>query len=143
MRAHGFLPHAETVGMIRAADLLFLPMHDLPNGNRARLVPCKTYEYLASGRPILAALPDGDARDLLAGEPEVHLCRPADVAAMREILAVELGRPVPAVTVQRTDKFAAYERTALAARLVEVYDAVLAAGTRDAGVPALRALRAA
>ena len=79
----------------------------------------------------------------MAGEPEVHLCRPPDVDAMREILAAELGRPVPSVTVQRADKFAAYERAALAARLVEVYDAVLGAGTRDAGVPALRALRAA
>ena len=81
--------------MIRAADLLLLPMHDLPNGNRARLVPCKTYEYLASGRPILAALPEGDARDLLAGNRRSTSAAPPTWRAMREILAVELGRPVP------------------------------------------------
>ena len=51
---------------MRSADLLFLPMHDLPPGARAGLIPYKTYEYLAAGRPILAAVPDGDVRDMLA-----------------------------------------------------------------------------
>ena len=40
-----------------------LPMQDLRAGVRATIVPGKTYEYLATGRPILAAVPDGDARD--------------------------------------------------------------------------------
>ena len=65
VRMPGYLPHAETVALLSSADLLFLPMHDLPKGARATIVPGKTYEYLASGRPILAAVPDGDARDLL------------------------------------------------------------------------------
>ena len=43
--------------LISSADLLFLPMHELPEGTSARIVPCKTYEYLASGRPVLAAVP--------------------------------------------------------------------------------------
>ena len=43
-----FVPHAETIDLMRSADLLFLPMHDLPRGGRAGLVPQKTYEYLAA-----------------------------------------------------------------------------------------------
>jgi hypothetical protein len=60
-----YVPPAESVALIRLADLLFLPMRDLPPGVRVTIVPGKTYEYLASRRPILAAVSDGDARDLL------------------------------------------------------------------------------
>ena len=64
---------------MRSADLLFLPMHDLPEGTRAGLIPYKTYEYLGARRPILAAVPDGDVRDMLAPLERVWLVRPADV----------------------------------------------------------------
>ena len=92
VRMPGYLPHAETIGLLRSSDLLFLPMHDLPTGVRARIVPGKTYEYLASGRPILAAVPDGDARDLLTRAGTGLLCRPDDVAGMATIIAGELER---------------------------------------------------
>ncbi len=82
----GYQPHADSVAWVRAADLLFLPMHALADGARARIVPGKTYEYLAAGRPILAAVPEGDARDLLARSGRAHLCAPTDSAAMLEIL---------------------------------------------------------
>jgi hypothetical protein len=127
----GFLPHRETVSLIRSADLLFLPMHDLPPGWRARLVPCKTYEYLASGRPILGAVPDGDARDLLATQPGVDLCRPDDVSAMRRVLATRIGERAP--SVDRTERLARFERGALAKELAAVYDAVLSGGGRAPG----------
>ena len=71
---------------MRSADLLFLPMHDLPPGRAAGIVPYKTYEYLAAERPILAAVPDGDARDLLR-VPHATLCRPKDVEAMAAAIA--------------------------------------------------------
>jgi glycosyltransferase involved in cell wall biosynthesis len=92
VRLHGFLSHRETIALLRSADLLFLPMHDLPPGRRATIVPHKTYEYVASGRPILAAVPDGDARDLLEAAGTARLCRPSDVEAMTLILETELGR---------------------------------------------------
>ena len=46
---HEFMSHPETVALLRSAELLFLPMHDLPPGVRAGIVPHKTYEYLAAG----------------------------------------------------------------------------------------------
>src|SRR5206468_8328057 len=80
----GYLAHDAAVALMRSADVLFLPMHDLPAGMRARTIPGKTYEYLATGRPILGALPDGDARDLLVGLSNVRLCRPTDVACLAQ-----------------------------------------------------------
>jgi glycosyltransferase involved in cell wall biosynthesis len=118
----GYLSHADTVGLMRSADALFLPMHDLPTGTRARIVPGKTYEYLGARRPILAAVPDGDARDLLRRAGNAALCRPRDVdglvAAVRALAQGHCrAEPDPAVV-------AAYERRALTARVAEILDAV-------------------
>ena len=32
VRHHGYLEHGESLALMRSADLLFLPMHDLPPG---------------------------------------------------------------------------------------------------------------
>jgi glycosyltransferase involved in cell wall biosynthesis len=127
VRYHGYVPHADAVALMRSADLLFLPLHDLPPGTRARIVPGKTYEYLASGRPILAALPDGDARDLLSGVERAFLCRPTDVGGMLDVLRVRLdafrtGDPLPPWD---DEAVRVYERRFLTARLAALFDDVL------------------
>jgi glycosyltransferase involved in cell wall biosynthesis len=86
VRFLGYISHQASVDLVRTADLLFLPMHNLPVGWRCRIVPGKTYEYMASARPILAAVPDGDARDFLGACGTALLCRPDDVAGMAELL---------------------------------------------------------
>jgi len=92
VRLSDFVPHAGTLELMRTADLLFLPMHDLPPGRRAGLIPHKTYEYLAAGRPILAAVPDGDARELLVESGAALVCRPDDIEAMTRHLEAEIDR---------------------------------------------------
>lgn len=137
---HGYLPHAQSVELLRSADLLFLPMHDLPPGRRATIVPGKTYEYLASERPILAAVPDGDARELIATSPVARLCRPRDVEAMAAAIVGELRhrrrygtRPeTPAPGLER------FERSRLAGALVDVVEEALGAPIQSPGVPHLR-----
>ena len=89
---HGFMGHAESLELMRSADLLFLPMQNLPPGVRATIVPGKTYEYLASGRPILAAVPEGDARDILRDAGNAILVRPDDVKGMSAGIKSELDR---------------------------------------------------
>jgi glycosyltransferase involved in cell wall biosynthesis len=86
VRFTGYVPHQNSVELVRTADLLFLPMHNLPLGRRSRIVPGKTYEYMASGRPILAAAPDGDARDFLHQCGTAMICRPDDAVEMVRIL---------------------------------------------------------
>jgi glycosyltransferase involved in cell wall biosynthesis len=126
---NGYLSHADAVALIRSADLLFLPMHDLPPGKRATIVPGKTYEYLASGRPILAAVPDGDARDLLTAARSARLARPAESSRMAELIEAEVerwqaGTPVPE---PGHDLLRRYERRRLTGDLARVFDG-LAAG---------------
>jgi hypothetical protein len=91
VRTHGLLSHRETLALLRSADLLFLPMHDLPPGVRASLIPYKTYDYLAAGRPILAAVPDGDVRDMLTPLPQATVVRPGDVGAMADAVRARMA----------------------------------------------------
>jgi glycosyltransferase involved in cell wall biosynthesis len=126
VRTPGYLAHAESVALVRSADLLFLPMHDLAAGRRARIVPGKTYEYLASGRPILGAVPAGDANDLLRQAPAGHVCAPTDVDCMVRAIRVELerkrrGEPAPPDQAL----LARYERRELAQRLADVLHEVV------------------
>ena len=123
---HGYVSHAEAVGLLRGSDLLFLPMHDLADGERSRTVPGKTYEYLASGTPILAALPAGDARDLVAGIPNVWLCPPRGIDCMARAIREALDLPSSEREVSAI--VAAYEREALARRLAEIFDRLVPAG---------------
>jgi len=118
----GYLPHAASVALIRSADLLFLPMHKIRAGARAGIVPGKTFEYLATGKPILAAVPAGDARDLVQQARTGLVCDPDDVAAMMRIIRDEIARwesgaPAPVVDAACVSRF---ERKALAGKLAEV-----------------------
>jgi glycosyltransferase involved in cell wall biosynthesis len=123
----GYLAHADSVETLRGADLLFLPMHGVSPGWRARIVPGKTYEYLAAGRPILAAVPEGDARDLLAETPLGLVCDPGDVEAMAGIIREQIRRKDAGVAAPQTpvELLERYERRALTERLAAVLDEVV------------------
>jgi glycosyltransferase involved in cell wall biosynthesis len=138
VKLHGYLSHRETLQLMRTADLLFLPMHELPSGLRATIVPGKTYEYLAARRPILAAVPEGDARDILAEAGNALIVRPSDVEGMRRAIARQLRRARaghPLATEPRPHVLARYEYGALAAEIAAVFD-------RVAAPPAVRRTRA-
>lgn len=74
----GHLPHSDSVKEIQKADALFLPLHGLASGNRSRIVPGKTYEYLATGNTIIGCLPEGDARDLVLNSENSVIANPTD-----------------------------------------------------------------
>jgi glycosyltransferase involved in cell wall biosynthesis len=127
-KLHGYVTHAESISLMRSANLLFLPMQNLPPGVRATIVPGKTYEYLASGTPILGGVPDGDARDILNEAGNAILTRPHDVDGMVEALRTQIDafrRGEPSRT-PRPDVVALYEYRHLAGQLASVFDEVLA-----------------
>lgn len=128
-RVLGFLSHEESRALVRSADLLFLPMHDLPPHLRATVVPGKTYEYIASGRPILAAVPEGDARDLLAAAGTALLCRPRDVDAIAAAIlhAYERSRSGEPLVAPPPALLQRFEYSGLTRELAGVFDRLLGA----------------
>lgn len=127
--AVGYVPHDESVAWLLGADALFLHLHGLPPGHRARIVPGKTYEYLASGRPILGALPEGDARDLLSSRGRAELadpCDPAEIAAaLKRLIEEGDSRAVPPLS---DDGLAAFDRREIARRFGEALDTAVSFG---------------
>jgi glycosyltransferase involved in cell wall biosynthesis len=96
VRRHGFVDHDQVIMAVRGADLLFLPLYGLPPGHRARIVPGKTYEYLASARPILAAVPPSDVRDFVLAAGAGSVADPQDVAGLAHAVGHWLERaPAP------------------------------------------------
>ena len=60
----GYQPHSEAVSLLENADALWLPL-PVPNDRLLPVVPAKLYEYMRSGKPVLALIPPGDAHDFL------------------------------------------------------------------------------
>ena len=126
---HGYLPHPQAVELMRSADMLFLPMHELRNGGRVGIIPGKTFEYLAARRPILAAIPDGDARDLLEAAGNASICRPSDVDCIAAAIAEAIARKGRGEMPRRPDEqlVRQCEWPRRAEALAELFDLVLGA----------------
>jgi hypothetical protein len=82
----GPVPHDEVAQIIAEADLLFLTLPARTDGSRGGRISAKTYEYLATDRPILAAAPQGENWDYLQDKPGVWLVAPDDRRGMSEVV---------------------------------------------------------
>ena len=91
----GPVPHAEVAARLAAADLLFLTLPRRVDRSPGGRISAKTYEYLATDRPILAAAPPGENWDYLSGKPGVWLVDPDDergmAAAIEELAGAKLA----------------------------------------------------
>ena len=116
-----YVPHAEATRRMKQSDLLLLA---IPRGASAKgVITGKIFEYLASGRPVLAlGPPDGDAADILrttsGGEMYAHDDVDGVTAAIRRhYSAWESGEPLGGAT--RTAA-APYSRRAQARELADL-----------------------
>ncbi len=131
VRLHGYKSHSETVSLVQSADLLFLPMHDLPASVRAGLVPGKAYEYMGSGRPILAAVPDGDARDMLLAAGTASVCPPAAVECMIRAIRERIDTWRAGLDLPQPNRavLAKFERRSLTEQLANVLKEAVASSS--------------
>ena len=81
------ISHAKVIELARQVDLLFMTLPDRPDGSAGGRISLKTYEYLMSNKPILAAVPPGENWNFLEGKPGVWLVKPTDIDAMTEVVA--------------------------------------------------------
>jgi len=123
----GYRSHAESVSWLKSADVLFLPNHTPLDGGPTLVVPGKTYEYMGSGRPILAMSPPGDMKDFVTSTRSGIAVEGTDVAGAANALAhfyksKRHGRP--AGIDQDRDAVGRFERRELTHKLAESLDEV-------------------
>ncbi len=107
----GFLPQAEALRLLDATDYVLLLSHDPVN------VSAKFYDYLRSGKPILAAVhPEGDVRRRLEETRAGRWADIRDVAAIRDLLAATLSTCPCAWFQPDAAAIARYHRRPLAAQ---------------------------
>ncbi len=78
--------HREVTAASAAADLLFLTLPTRVDGSPGGRISAKTYEYLTTDRPILAATPAGENRDYLERRAGVWLVDPTDEQGMARVI---------------------------------------------------------
>jgi glycosyltransferase involved in cell wall biosynthesis len=109
----GFLPQAEALALMNETDYALLITHDPLN------VAAKFYDYVGSGKPILATVhPDGDVRRLLEELRAGWWANSRDVAGIRKLFieAAARGDSLPTAFQPDPAGIAQYERKPLAQR---------------------------
>lgn len=81
-----FRPYSEMPSYLAAADICLLPAEDV--ATMRNIVPIKMYEYLASGKPVIATRLPGLVREFGEGNGVLYVDRPEQVIPK----AVELAR---------------------------------------------------
>jgi glycosyltransferase involved in cell wall biosynthesis len=120
---HPYLDHREAIELIRSAHGLCVLLTDLPGAER--VVPAKTFEYLAARRRILAIAPPGEVTDLLATYPDARVFSPGDVKGVANYLAKEFERGDQGRgTDARGWDLAPYERRSQAGELAQILNAL-------------------
>jgi glycosyltransferase involved in cell wall biosynthesis len=127
VRMLGYRSHGESVAWLESADLLFLPLHAPLDGGPTLVVPGKAYEYLGSGRPILAMCPAGDMRDFVMGTQSGIVTAGDEVSGAADALVTFYKAKQDGRAVVRQDRAAVerFERRQLTQRLAEVLDQVM------------------
>lgn len=117
----GYRSHAESVNWVESADVLFLPLHTPTDGGPALVVPGKAYEYLGSGRPILAMGPPGDMHNFVeqTGSGIAIAGDDVDGAATALQKFYEAKRDGRKLFEQNREAVARFERKELTARLAD------------------------
>jgi glycosyltransferase involved in cell wall biosynthesis len=125
--AKGYVSHDDAVRLVREADSLFLCLADSPSGERNDCVPQKVYEYLGSRRPILALVPDGDARDFLKQGGTALVCNPRDLGQIKRGVLSLLELHDKREQLQSNDEFIRrFRRAELTKELAAIFDSVIA-----------------
>ena len=122
----GLVPYRESIALQKGADLLLLFIGASPMAST--WYPAKLFEYIATGRPILALTPEGIAADLVREANTGVVVHPENVEAIRwALLDLYIRWQEGRLPVLRDPAFPMrFERRRLTERLVALFNAVLA-----------------
>lgn len=127
---HGYLPHREAITLMGTVDVAFLPMVTDIDGRRSYNLSGKIYEYMALRKPILAAVPEGDAADMVRRARIGWVVDPYDVRGMKELVKqlIEKKRNGGLSVHPDCEYIRGFNRRSQGRQLAAVFDGVLQRG---------------
>ncbi len=123
----GYLPHIDSVRLLMESDVLFLPVFRFVDGPRNYHYPGKIFEYLGTHKPILAAVPEGDARELVQRARAGWCVDPRDVDTIKALLKQLAERKTAGTLKTDPDKqfIMQFERREQTGQLAALFDSLL------------------
>jgi glycosyltransferase involved in cell wall biosynthesis len=119
----GVLSHKDAVALMRSADILFL--QNAQGASQQHRLPGKIFEYLATGRPVLAVTdPHGEAGRLIQRIGGGVVVSPDDRDRLRDVITVAIRRGSLETPPQDRELLRAFERPALTKTLAGVLESV-------------------
>ena len=131
VQSTGYVGHRRVIAELVRSDALLLSQVTYSDRERpVPFVPGKVYEYFAAGKPILALLPPGDARDLVVRSGVGFLPPCADPEAIADVLEEMIRRWEKGDMGVKPDKafVARFERRALTKQLAEILGSAVGEG---------------
>jgi glycosyltransferase involved in cell wall biosynthesis len=130
---NGFVAHRESLQWMLNADVLLLVMGQreaMGNGLGPMRIPGKTFEYLATRRPILALVPPGAAADLIRETGSGMVVPPEEVGAIERAILDMFDRWQAGTLSVTPYDVSGFERCALTAKLATVFESLCRADQR-------------
>ncbi|MEA4901451.1 glycosyltransferase family 4 protein [Desulfitobacterium sp.] len=120
----GYVPHLEATQKMRAADVLLLFLN---KGASKGVLTGKLFEYLGSGQPVLAMVPDGLAADLVREARAGIVADPENIEEIKDSLLklYQKWKSGQLISTTRPEVARQYSRQALAGRLAAVYNTLI------------------
>ncbi len=128
----GYLAHPASVALLKSADVLWMTVGEVDGAGQ--ISTSKIYEYMGSGLPILALVPDGEAADAVRAYGRSAVVPPHDVNRVRDAIVHlwqrwKAGDFVPA----NRPYLLAHDRIQLAQTMAQYLDEVVETHRRAGG----------
>ncbi|MCG8605598.1 glycosyltransferase family 4 protein [bacterium] len=116
----GYQEYISALEKLMAADLLLYPIAEWASSD---FIPGKTFEYVASGIPILAIGPKVEGASILEAHSEVVSVDHADTAGIKDAIFQRVSAHKKTVSVKRPlNRHSDLERMCLTKKLADVFD---------------------
>jgi len=124
VRTNGYQDHSASVAELKKCDVAWMTVGR--QEGEEMISTGKLFEYIGSGKPILALVPDGEAKTALLDYEASFICPPDD----QKKIEMEIGRLVKlwedsALPEGRNDENSRYDRRHLARKVADIFNSLL------------------
>ena len=124
----GYVSHRQCLEYLMSSDLLLLLISE---ESGSEIITGKLFEYLASGKPIMAIAPGGEAGKLIVNHARGVVVPPDAVQAVADQIIRSFAlwkRGDLKISVKRWEGLDAYQRKSQAKQLADIFDVVSCLG---------------